>query len=89
MVRRSLRRGNSLCYRLKRNAVTTPDPKHRGRKSPGVLLYQRVQLKGVAGIYCMVEYRNFVRYNLIQRSKFNTSWRGGRYGSTKYLDTSA
>lgn len=42
--------------RLKRNAVTIPGPKRRGRKSPGVLLDQQVQLKGVAGTYRKVVY---------------------------------
>ncbi|PLX88401.1 MAG: IS4 family transposase [Desulfuromonas sp.] len=42
--------------RLKRNAVTIPGPKRRGRKSPGVLLDQEVQLKGVAGKYRKVVY---------------------------------
>ncbi len=42
--------------RLKRNAVTIPGPKRRGRKSPGVLNDQQVQLKGVAGTYRKVVY---------------------------------
>ncbi len=42
--------------RLKSNAVTIPGSKRRGRKSPGVLLDQQVQLKGVAGTYRKVVY---------------------------------
>jgi len=42
--------------RLKRNAVTIPGTKRRGRKSPGVLQDQQVQLKGVAGTYRKVVY---------------------------------
>lgn len=42
--------------RLKRNAVTIPGPKRKGRRSPGVLLDQQVQLKGVAGTYRKVVY---------------------------------
>ena len=36
---------------LKSNDVTIPGPKRRGRKSPGVLLDQQIQLKGVDGTY--------------------------------------
>lgn len=42
--------------RLKRNAVTIPGLKRRGRKSPGVLHDQQVQLKGVAGTYRKIVY---------------------------------
>jgi len=42
--------------RLKRNAVTIPGPKRRGRKSPGVQLDQQVQLKGAVGTYRKVVY---------------------------------
>ena len=42
--------------RLKRNAVTIPGPKRRGRKSPGVLQDQQIQLKGVAGTFRKVVY---------------------------------
>ncbi len=42
--------------RLKRNAVTIPGPKRRGRKSPGVLQDQQIQLKGVDGTYRKVVY---------------------------------
>ena len=42
--------------RLKRNAVTIFGPKRRGRKSPGVLLDQQIQLKGVAGTFRKVVY---------------------------------
>jgi putative transposase len=42
--------------RLKRNAVTISGPKRRGRKSPGVLQDQQIQLKGVAGTYRRVVY---------------------------------
>lgn len=42
--------------RLKRNAVTIPGLKRRGRKSPGVLQDQQIQLKGVAGTFRKVVY---------------------------------
>jgi len=42
--------------RLKRNAVTIPGAKRRGRKSPGVLQDQQIQLKGVTGTYRKVVY---------------------------------
>lgn len=42
--------------RLKSNAVTIPGPKRRGRKSPGVLHDQQIQLTGVAGTYRKVVY---------------------------------
>jgi len=42
--------------RLKRHAVTIPGPKRRGRKSPGVLQDQQIQLKGVTGTYRKVVY---------------------------------
>ena len=47
-----------ICFvtRLKRNAVTIPGLKRRGRKSPGVLQDQQIQLKGVAGTYRKVVY---------------------------------
>ena len=42
--------------RLKTNAVTTPGPLRRGRKSPGVLRDQQIKLKGVDGTYRKVRY---------------------------------
>jgi len=42
--------------RLKSNAVTIPGLKRRGRKSPGVLLDQQVQLKGTNGTYRKIVY---------------------------------
>ena len=43
--------GIRFVTRLKCNTVTIPDPKHRGRKSPGYLQDQQVQLKGVSDPY--------------------------------------
>jgi len=48
--------GIRFVTRLKSNAVTIPGPKRRGRKSPGVLLDQQVQLKGVSGVFRKVRY---------------------------------
>ncbi|ABA88239.1 transposase of ISPca1, IS4 family [Syntrophotalea carbinolica DSM 2380] len=42
--------------RLKRNAVAISGPKRRGRRSPGVLRDQQIQLKGVAGTFRKVVY---------------------------------
>ena len=42
--------------RLKSNAVTIPGPNRKGRKSPGVLGDQQLQLKGVSGTYRKVRY---------------------------------
>ena len=42
--------------RLKTNAVTTPGPLRRGRKSLGVLRDQQIKLKGVDGTYRKVRY---------------------------------
>lgn len=42
--------------RLKSNAVTTPGPLRRGRKSPGVLRDQEIKLKGIDGTYRKVCY---------------------------------
>lgn len=42
--------------RLKSNAVTTPGPLRRGRKSPGVLRDQQIKLKGMSGTYRKVRY---------------------------------
>ena len=36
--------------------MTIPGSKRRGRKSPGVLLDQKIQLKGVTGTYRKVVY---------------------------------
>lgn len=48
--------GIRFVTRLKSNAATIPGPKRRGRKSPGVLLDQQIQLKGVAGAFREVHY---------------------------------
>lgn len=48
--------GIRFVTRLKSNAVTIPGPKRRGRKSPGVLQDQRIQLKGVDGSFRKVRY---------------------------------
>ena len=42
--------------RLKSNAVPTPGPLRRGRKSPGVLRDQQIKLKGIDGTYRKVRY---------------------------------
>lgn len=42
--------------RLKHNAVTIPGPKRRGRKSPGILQDQQVQLNGIDGTYRKIMY---------------------------------
>lgn len=42
--------------RLKSNAATIPGPHRKGRKSPGVLVDQQLQLKGVSGTYRKVRY---------------------------------
>ena len=42
--------------RLKSNAVTIPGPLRRGRKSPGVLRDQQINLKGIDGTYRKVRY---------------------------------
>ncbi|WP_321530152.1 IS4 family transposase [uncultured Desulfuromonas sp.] len=48
--------GIRFVTRLKSNAVTFPGPKRRGRKSPGVLLDQQIQLKGIDGTFRKVRY---------------------------------
>ena len=48
--------GIRFVTRLKSNAVTVSGPKRRGRKSPGVLLDQQIQLKGIDGIFRKVRY---------------------------------
>lgn len=42
--------------RLKSNAATIPGAHRKGRKSPGVLVDQQLQLKGVSGTYRKVRY---------------------------------
>ncbi len=48
--------GVRFVARLKSNAVTIPGKKRRGRKSPGVLLDQQIQLQGINGPFRKVVY---------------------------------